>query len=1667
MRTLSTAIASAVLLAGAVSGPAAAQTAQEPRVAANFECGPSPTDPTYVKGSGANAAVLSSAGAPGGKTAIAGSFTSFNGTSRAGVARFNSDGSLDSTFTPGTGPSDMPGGGTGTVHAVAVQPDGKILVGGSFGKFAGASNTFRLARLNTNGTVDTTFATNYGKTPLDASVFGITTIRVLASGKILIAGGFNNLGTNARRGMARLNTDGSLDTGFAPAGTGFGANGTGGTSTVFSATEQSDGKILAGGNFASFNGTARSGIVRLTSTGALDTTFTPGSGVPVPSTFDGVNGIALDQSSGKIFISGSFTTYNGVARNRAARLNTNGTLDTTFSVGAGFGPTRTNDVIAAGGLMAYTGLYSSYDNNAASSLALLDATSGAFDSLRKVGNFNWETNGAIYDAANKTLTVTGDFTSYHGSPVGRVARLSLEPCIAGIFDAGPTIPDPTVGVAVKATDLYALGQIWTPDAPKGWTLTWQWLVDGSPISGATNQSHTPSAAQAGKQLTVKATVRNPKHPDAIFTSNASKPVANGTLPTSIGTITVDGANLVGALLTANVPSNTYGASAGWQWLANGSPISGATSRIFTPTAAQAGKKLTVRATLTATGYNQLATSADVGTTGNGVLADGSARPTISGAPTPGATLTANPPLYAAPASTSWQWRADGTPLNGGTGSTLAITPQLAGKRISVTATATATGYDTWTATSASTDTVGGYLSIDPGKIPAISGAPKVGQELAIDVPPDLFTPTPDSVRTVWLANGENTKETGSRYAPGPSDAGKTISVQIIASAANQDPASVVTDPVGPVANGTITTFGSARVTGNPQVGATLLVDDRNYAADPEDARTYQWLADDTPIPGAVEKSFTVGDRLIGAKISAEVNSTATGYDPASTRTSQVGPVRGRDFELAELVLPRSQVGRPSTVDSAFSPEPESVDWVWRADGEPIAAADGPEYTPAAADAGKRLQAEATVRLPGYETTTVASNTVTVAKGRFDAVALTVRGAPIPGVVLAADVTGTEPKPDAVDWQWQRNGEDIPGATTNSYELSSGDIGKIITVTANLSKDGYFDATAFGAAGNDGSGDGSGLIEEALPGTPARPLVLAGDSKLTVSTIGSRPRPGGMPNYEFVASPGGASCTIPSFGQTCEITGLTNGVAYTVTARAKNPSGLSGVSEPSHPAIPGAPGAPGKPGALPGPGLDEITVTALVGTGGTPETTVFVLTGDNGAETTCTAAFPDTGCTATVPDPAQTYTVTATASNPAGTSPTSPPSDPVKAGKPSPPTVTAAGGPQYDQITVSLTPGDGGTPTHHTVTAVDANGTTHTCTAYWPTTSCLLDQLDPSSSYQISATAANALGTSAPASAGSLYPGANTGLPLVVVTEGPLPGELTVTVNPGPTPGTTITATATGVQGTPGGGTCTITHPAAACTITGLRPDGAYAVSLAVSKPDGTIGTVTPVGPFVPDGQNGCASTSSITWKPSAKQQRTGLQAKPGKRVKIAFQVFPQAYRPATLERRVGAGKWVQAGNAFTGMDGRGKFFVKAAKTRKVQQWRIMAPATHRAGAVTSRVLKAKLRKGVAAGRIPVRALPGTDTCKPTTRVSAPRVVSANRRGKATVSFAVSPGGVRDIDVQQRVGRVWKVRAQAASGPDGKGTAVLVRGKARPAIWRLVATRTPLANPGTSKTVKVR
>jgi uncharacterized repeat protein (TIGR01451 family)/uncharacterized delta-60 repeat protein len=413
-------------------------------------------DTTFLNGlAGANGPIQTVLIQTDGRILAAGTFSQMNNLNRNGLVRLMSDGTLDSSFNSGAG-------GDNDVYAMAetFMPDRRILVGGSFLHMNGVSAP-GLARLNNTGALDPAFNPNLS---VNGTVYAIAVYptNTIQGGKIVIGGSFTAVNGVPRAGVARLNSDGTLDTGFSP--------GAGATNAVRALAIQLDGRVLAGGSFTNFNGYALNHIARLNINGQVDTSFNVGAG-----TDDTVDAIVV-QPDTRILLVGLFSHANGVSRNRITRLLPDGTVDPAINFGQG--ADNYIDTIALqpdGMMMVIGGGFSSYDGQPRPHLARVYGGSLAGSGLFQFTAASYQ---ADETSANAVLTVrrtggtagnmTVDFATVGLTAVPGVNFLNVKTNLD--FPTGETFQSvfvPLIHDFVITPDLLVSNYLSDPSPPSG------------------------------------------------------------------------------------------------------------------------------------------------------------------------------------------------------------------------------------------------------------------------------------------------------------------------------------------------------------------------------------------------------------------------------------------------------------------------------------------------------------------------------------------------------------------------------------------------------------------------------------------------------------------------------------------------------------------------------------------------------------------------------------------------------------------------------------------------------------------------------------------------------------------------------------------------------------------------------------------------------------------------------------------------------------------------------------------------------------------------------------------------------------------------------------------------------------------------------------------------
>jgi uncharacterized delta-60 repeat protein len=336
-----------------------------------------------------------------GKVLVGGAFTNLGGQARRFVGRLNADGSLDSGFNPVVLTNGPFAGPIPFAYCLALQPDGKIIVGGFFKTLSSPVHT-NIIRLNLDGSLDSNFQGS-----ADNAVRCVT---LQPDGKILVGGNFGFLGDQARSRIGRFHTDGSVDLGFNP-----NAN-----FRVDCMVVQSDHKILAAGTFFVMGGQSHSRIARLNPDGSLDENFNAGvetNRMDIGGTF--VTSLGLD-TDGKILLGGYFMSVNGLPRRNLARLQADGTLDLTFDPStdnSGLFTSIPVDAFAVqtDGKILVGGVFTNIASQARRNLARLTAGGDARQALAINANGTtaiWNRSGSAPEVEQVTFEQSVDSTNY-------------------------------------------------------------------------------------------------------------------------------------------------------------------------------------------------------------------------------------------------------------------------------------------------------------------------------------------------------------------------------------------------------------------------------------------------------------------------------------------------------------------------------------------------------------------------------------------------------------------------------------------------------------------------------------------------------------------------------------------------------------------------------------------------------------------------------------------------------------------------------------------------------------------------------------------------------------------------------------------------------------------------------------------------------------------------------------------------------------------------------------------------------------------------------------------------------------------------------------------------------------------------------------------------------
>lgn len=503
---------------------------------------------------------------------------------------------------------------------------------------------------------------------------------------------------------------------------------------------------------------------------------------------------------------------------------------------------------------------------------VLTAVAGVW-STESLG-YSWAADGVAIPGATGPTLALGEqqggaaiTVTVTGTKPGYLAAVKSSAPSARVISA----PVPRITGAVE------IGGILTVD-DSGWatgtTLTRQWLVDGSPVGGATGPQFELGYAHIDKRISVRVTGAKAGSATVARLSEATGAVGSNAVKL------IDFGASEGGASGLRVPSTGIytGAPAGtlflYQWLADGAEIPYATGAAYFPAVAgpdagwPAGTQFSVRVSIFVPARMQ--------EPGNDPTAPRAVE--IRETAVIGAVLQAGFTGPLGQVSTAYHWLADGKKLAGATKPRLSVTAAMAGKRIAVVV-STRDLRGTTTLTSVATPRV------SRAGVPTVTGAAVSGSTLT--AAPGGWT-SGTAFRYQWLASGTPIAgATAAKFTPPRGLSGQTLTVQITGTKPGYATAVKESAPTKPIL--AAVTVGTVKITGAARVNSALTASLGAWGPG-ELALGYQWKANGIAIAGATGESFTPGAKQLGKRITVAVTATRSGFSTGTAAAAATAKV---------------------------------------------------------------------------------------------------------------------------------------------------------------------------------------------------------------------------------------------------------------------------------------------------------------------------------------------------------------------------------------------------------------------------------------------------------------------------------------------------------------------------------------------------------------------------------------------------------------------------------------------------------------------------------------------------------------------------------------------------------------------------------------------------------
>ncbi|WEK19549.1 MAG: DUF5008 domain-containing protein [Candidatus Pedobacter colombiensis] len=406
-------------------------------------------DPTFKTVIGTNGIINQIMPLNNGNMMLIGSFTDYEkSTSKkvpiSGIVLTSPDGQYIPTAAFGAGAG-------GSLTSMVKLTNGQYMVGGAFSTFNKRKSIGNITRLNANGSLDSTIVEVVNLTPLqpknsfdtvaafNGALMGQVSKVFSYNNKVIVVGGFNSyyehfyerstrdtkvLGFIRMESLLRMEASGGLDSTYnynkATKSSYERPNG-----FFYDAIMQSDGKVIVVGSFTKFQGKAANYIARVDNNGIIDPGFQVGAGA------DGlISSIRYNATTGKYLLCGSFKTFNGKPANGVVMMNSNGTVDESFSLGKLEGGSIGFAAQLSDGKILVSGSFNKYNNVIRQGFMILNANGTLAEGYNNTGMFQ----GVVSDIYETTsplgfpaVVIVGYISKFDNKAAGNIVRLVLRP----------------------------------------------------------------------------------------------------------------------------------------------------------------------------------------------------------------------------------------------------------------------------------------------------------------------------------------------------------------------------------------------------------------------------------------------------------------------------------------------------------------------------------------------------------------------------------------------------------------------------------------------------------------------------------------------------------------------------------------------------------------------------------------------------------------------------------------------------------------------------------------------------------------------------------------------------------------------------------------------------------------------------------------------------------------------------------------------------------------------------------------------------------------------------------------------------------------------------------------------------------------------------------------